>query len=98
MKLRKISPPRGWDKFPGLVQVSQREGDRYHHTQMVYLDGVEVGKLDTYMSTPRVPIARGSRIGKDLKRRRVWAIPGERMRYEELWRAVRAVLNDHLGK
>lgn len=91
--LRKVRPGRysgGWP-VEGLVQVTARTEER--QTLQVYLDGVEVGRVETYVRTLRVPLYRGSRIGKDLAPRRVWYAPDvSGVKYEQLSDAVRAVL------
>jgi len=91
--LRRVRPGRysgGWP-VEGLVQVTARTEDS--QTLKVYLDGVEVGTLRTYTRTPRVPIRRGSRVGKDLAPRRVWYVEDfSGIKYEQLSDAVRLVL------
>jgi hypothetical protein len=98
-KLRKVSPSK-WDAFPvpagTLVQVTRRDPDKDRQTLTVYLDGQPIGNLETSMFTERVPIARGSRIGKDLRPRRVWfQEENHRLKYDRLARGVLEVIRDH---
>jgi hypothetical protein len=98
-KLRKVSPSK-WDDFPvpagTLVQVTRRDPDKDRQTLTVYLDGKDIGKLETSMFTERVPIAPGKRIGRDLKPRRVWYQDAHhRLKYDRLARGVLEVIRDH---
>lgn len=98
-KLRKVSPSK-WDAFPvpegTLVQVTRRDPNKDWQTLTVYLDGKEIGKLVTSLFTERVPIAPGSRIGRDLKPRRVWyQEEHHRIKYDRLARGVLEVIRDY---
>lgn len=97
-KNRVVKAPK-WYDFPleGVVEVSPRAGEGDRKVQTVFLDGVEIGKVESYTWTERVKI-RGTRLGRDLAPRRVWK-PVEdthtRLTYDRLGRAVLEVLRNH---
>lgn len=98
-KLRKVTPSK-WDAFPvpagTLVQVTRRDPDKNRQTLTVYLDGKDIGKLETTMFTERVKAWKGSRLGKDLKPRRVWYQDAHhRLKYDRLARGVLEVIRDY---
>lgn len=98
-KLRKVRPSKYWE-WEGEVQISEEAGD-YFKTQDVYWNGKKIGALESYISTPRVNIP-GTRLGRDLKPRKVWkhvAPPGvpNRLTYESRNRAIRDLISDAKG-
>ncbi len=100
-KNRVVKAPQ-WYDFPikGLVEISPRAGDGDRKVQTVYLDGVDVGKVESYTQTPQAKLP-GTRLRKDLAPRRVWKPVQEdytRLTYDTLGRAVGEVLEDHKNR
>lgn len=91
-KLRKVSPTQ-YVNWTGNVEISPEEGDQFYKNQDVFLDGVKIGVLQSYLSTPSSNI-RGTRLRRDLKERKMWRALGDPMKqsfmaYDDRARAIR---------
>jgi len=100
-KLTTVNPPKHYGfSWPtkGLVQVGPAVPYVIGHKHDVFLDGELIGSIETYVHTPHKNIP-GTRLRQDLKPRKVWKPISERrsrVTYDERWRAIRVVLEDHL--
>lgn len=104
-KTRKVNAPRfassAWPKYAvvSLGEKQHRETFSEVYTQNVYLDGELIGQITSWMSTPHTKI-KGTRLRKDLARRRVWSKDdwGSRSNWDERWVAIQGVLEAHNSK
>lgn len=99
--LRKVSPTQ-YVSWTGNVEISPETGDQFYKNQDVFLDGVKIGALQSYHTTPSSNI-RGTRLRRELKERKMWRPLGDPMErsfmaYDDRARAIRDMVQEYQAK